>query len=189
MKRSHHDANATQRRQPTPGPFHHHHHHTFPHLQHIKTQPPRTTPPRRQRPTQRREKKTTTTGRKKNDHNGSKLRKTRRTHEGRPGEDQASTARAQAGRTRYARFFYYFISYFTNPLPTHILQNTRNTPVWACFPSLPHPLEHQEHARNGAFLVFGILPLHHHLPPSSHSHRTPRTRPKRRVFVFAGSLS
>ncbi len=66
----------------------------------------------------------------------------------------------------------------------------RNTPVWACFlcsPSLRHvehahmgmfymscvistsppappSLEHRKRAASGSFLVFGILPLHHHLP-------------------------
>ena len=117
MKRSHHDA-VTQRHQPklvhsttTTMPFHHHH--TFP-----PSSPPFST--------------TYDTSRhdrhEQHHHNGLKLQKMRQTHEGRPEEDQVSMARSQAGRTRYTPFFYYFIYYFTNLLPTHILQNTRNMP-------------------------------------------------------------
>ncbi len=95
-----------------------------------------TTPPRRQRPTQRREKKRP----------GLEIGRTQRTHEGWPGEDQASTERAQAGHMLYA-------------------QNTRNAPVWACFSCSPSP-RHVEHAHIGMFYMSCVISTSPPAPPS-----------------------
>ena len=82
-------------------------------------------------------------------------------------------------------FYVFCVSTTCPPAPPSLEHQERAFSVFGSTttsPSLPHPFKHQEHARNGAFLVFGILLFHHHVPIPTPLSQTLRMRQKRHIF-------